>query len=182
MNYTIVITGLGGQGLITLIRILGNSLIKKGYKVMSSETHGLSQRGGNVTCFLRYSDEQVAPIPLIGTSDMIIALEKSTILNVLTYCKLDKSTKMIISNYKKESIGSEYPSAKYLSNTLNEKSDFIYFLDIPEKYPSNIVILGKVLEFLPISRENIEDSIKESFAGSSLSLNLEALNIGVLSE
>ncbi|MHA1460853.1 MAG: hypothetical protein ACTSO8_05170 [Promethearchaeota archaeon] len=36
-NYTIVITGLGGQGLIKFIQILGSILVEKGYKVITSE-------------------------------------------------------------------------------------------------------------------------------------------------
>ena len=95
-NYTIVITGLGGQGLIRLLQILGKALLMEGYKIITSETHGLSQRGGKVTCFLRFGNELNAPIPMIGTADMIIALEESSILDALKYAKPDKSTNLII--------------------------------------------------------------------------------------
>ena len=37
-NYTLVITGLGGQGLIRLLQILGYALVTQGYKVITSET------------------------------------------------------------------------------------------------------------------------------------------------
>ena len=104
-NYTIVITGLGGQGIIRLLQVLGNALMIEGYKVVTSETHGLSQRGGSVTCFLRFGNEFNAPIPMIGSADMIIALEESTIINVLKYCKPDKSTLLVISTYEKSIAG-----------------------------------------------------------------------------
>ena len=86
-NYTIVITGLGGQGLIRLLQILGKALLIEGFKIITSETHGLSQRGGKVTCFLRFGNKINAPIPMIGTADMIIALEESSILDTLKYAK-----------------------------------------------------------------------------------------------
>ena len=113
-NYTIVITGLGGQGLIRLLQILGNALTQSGYKVISSETHGLSQRGGKVTCFLRFGNKISAPIPMVGTADMIIALEESSILDALIYAKPEKSTKLVISSYEKQNIGIDYPALEYV--------------------------------------------------------------------
>ena len=183
-SYTIVITGLGGQGLIRLLQILGNALMIEGYKVMTSETHGLSQRGGKITCFLRFGNKLRAPIPIIGTADMIIALEESTILDVLKFAKPDKTTNLIISTYEKHQIGIEYPSLEYLLEILYKNSDNIYFIpanEIAVKYlgnlkTMNIVILGYILRFLPIKREVVEDSLKEYFLGKKLEMNLKALS------
>jgi len=185
-SYTIVVTGLGGQGLIRLLQILGNALIIEGYKVMTSETHGLSQRGGKVTCFLRFGKKLLAPIPIIGTADMIIALEESTILDVLKFAKPDKSTNLIISTYEKHDVDTNYPSLEHLLNILYENSDEIHFIpanEIAVKYTGNlktvnIVILGYILRFLPIKTEVVEDSLNENFSGEKLDMNLKALSEG----
>ena len=185
-NYTIVVTGLGGQGLIKLLQILGSALIIEGYKVITSETHGLSQRGGKVTCFLRFGKKLLAPIPMIGAADMIIALEESTILNVLKFVKPDKSTNLIISTYEKHEVDKDYPSLDYLLETLYENSDKIYFIpasEIAVKFlgnlkTMNIVILGYILRFLPLKREVVEDSLNEYFSGKKLEMNLKALSEG----
>ncbi len=185
-SYTIVITGLGGQGLISLLQILGNALMTKGYKVITSETHGLSQRGGKVTCFLRFGDMLNAPIPMVGTADMIIGTEKSCILDVLKYAKLNKSTKLIISSYEKRIINENYPSQNYILKVLNENSDNIYFIPattIAEKLiknlkTANIVILGYILRFLPLSEKNMEISLKQQFFEKDLEINLKALKEG----
>lgn len=185
-SYTIVFTGLGGQGLIRLLQILGNALMIEGYKVMTSETHGLSQRGGKVTCFLRLGNKMHAPIPIIGTADMIIALEESTILDVLKFVKPDKTTNLIISTYEKHEIGIEYPSLEYLLEILFKNSDNIHFIpakEIAVKFlgnlkTMNIVILGYILRFLPIKREVVEDSLNEYFSGKKLEMNLKALSEG----
>jgi indolepyruvate ferredoxin oxidoreductase beta subunit len=182
INFTIVLTGLGGQGLITLIKIMGQALINKGLNVTTSETHGLSQRGGNVTCFLRYGKKQQAPIPIIGSADLIIATEKSTIMNVLKFCKPDKSTKLVISNYEKEFCGTNYPEEGYILNIVKEHSEEIYYVNVPEKFPSNMVILGKILNFLPLKKVEIEESIKKLFQKNFLETNLEALNRGYLGD
>ncbi|MFX0043202.1 MAG: 2-oxoacid:acceptor oxidoreductase family protein [Candidatus Hodarchaeota archaeon] len=185
-SYTIVITGIGGQGLISFIQILGGALMNKGYKVITSETHGLSQRGGKVTCFLRFGDKLNAPIPMIGTADMIIATEKSCILDVIKYAKPNKSTKLIIYNYERSIINETYPSQNYLLNVLKENSDNIYFIPaiyIAEKIietlkTANIVILGYILRFLPLNEKDIEKSLKQHFLGKDLEINLNALKEG----
>jgi indolepyruvate ferredoxin oxidoreductase beta subunit len=186
-SYTIVITGLGGQGLIRLLQILGTALTKKGYKVNSSETHGLSQRGGEVTCFLRFGNKLNAPIPMIGSADMIIALEETSILNALKYAKLDKSTKLVISTFEKLVWGEEYPSIHSLLKILYEISDYLYFIPASEialvhtgnAKSMNIVMLGYILKFLPLNEMDIEDSIKQNFSKKNLELNLKAFKEGV---
>jgi len=183
-NYTIVITGLGGQGLIRLLQILGQALVTHGYKVITSETHGLSQRGGKVTCFLRFGTKLNAPIPLVGKADMIIALEESSIIDVLNYTKNDKTTKLIISMYEKHDISKKYPSLDSLLNILYENSDNIYFIpamEIALKHIANlktmnIVILGFILKFLPLNHTIVEGTIKQNFSGEVLEMNLNAFN------
>ncbi|MFX0075643.1 MAG: 2-oxoacid:acceptor oxidoreductase family protein [Candidatus Hermodarchaeota archaeon] len=181
-SYTIVITGLGGQGLITLIQILGESIAKKGYKVITSEKHGLSQRGGTVICFLRFGEKIAAPIPLLGSAKMILATEKSCVLDVLQYANPDRSTKIIVSEYKKKVINSEYPPDKYISDTLKEHSKDLHFLstEILQKKPkvTNIFILGYIIRYLPIEITDVEEQLRNYFSGKSLVLNLNALNNG----
>lgn len=41
----VLISGVGGQGLLTLSRLLGQAVLNEGLKVVISETHGMSQRG-----------------------------------------------------------------------------------------------------------------------------------------
>ncbi len=186
-NYTIVISGLGGQGLIKLLQILGNALILNGYEVITSETHGLSQRGGNVTCFVRFGRKLNAPIPILGSADMIIALEESSILNALKYAKPNKSTKIIVSSYEKRILGVDYPALEYILEILLKITDFIYFIPLTEiavKHTENIktmnsVLLGYILKFLLINKEDIEKALSDNFSGKILDLNLKAFNEGL---
>ncbi|MFW9819378.1 MAG: 2-oxoacid:acceptor oxidoreductase family protein [Candidatus Thorarchaeota archaeon] len=186
-NYTIVISGLGGQGLIKLLQILGNALMINGYEIITSETHGLSQRGGKVSCFVRFGRKLNAPIPMVGSADLIIALEESSILDVLKYANPNRSTKMVISSYEKQVLGEEYPSLNYILDILFKISDFIYVIPLTEialKHTENIktmnsVLLGYILKFLPIDRKNIEKSLSENFSGNILELNLKAFNEGI---
>lgn len=186
-NFTIVISGLGGQGLIRLLQILGQALVSNGYIVISSETHGLSQRGGSVTCFLRFGNKLNSPIPLIGSADMIIALEESNILNVLKYAKRDKSTILVISTYENKLINIEYPPLAYLLKTLLEISNNLYVIPAAEIIlkktgnlkSMNMLILGYILRFLPIKKEVVENALGKYFSGKMEQLNLEILYEGI---
>jgi indolepyruvate ferredoxin oxidoreductase beta subunit len=53
-NFDIIITGVGGQGVLTLLQVIDEAALVQGYDVKSSELHGLSQRGGSVEAHIRF--------------------------------------------------------------------------------------------------------------------------------
>ncbi|MFX0059924.1 MAG: 2-oxoacid:acceptor oxidoreductase family protein [Candidatus Hodarchaeota archaeon] len=181
-SYTIVFTGIGGQGLISLLKIIGKALVNEGFKIITSETHGLSQRGGKVTCFLRFGNKVNAPVPMIGSADIIIATEKSCVLDVLKYAKPNKSTKIIISKYEERIFNIEYPSETYVLNSLNEISDNIYFIPTLETVEKsrriNMVILGYILRFLPLNKDKVKINIENQFSSKNIEMNLLAFENG----
>ncbi len=52
----IVISGVGGQGVVFLTRLLAEAAIENGLPVVTSETHGMAQRGGTVISHLKVGD------------------------------------------------------------------------------------------------------------------------------
>ncbi|MFX1234582.1 MAG: 2-oxoacid:acceptor oxidoreductase family protein [Promethearchaeota archaeon] len=180
-SYTIVMTGIGGQGLITLLEILGRALVNEGYKVATSETHGLSQRGGKVVCFLRFGTKMSAPIPIVGSADIIIAFEKNCIADVLKFTKPDKSTILVISTYE------EGLSDRTLFNSIKDFSSRIYFIPINsisnklnfDLKKTNMLLLGYILRFLPLSEKSIEQTLIQRFSGDKLAINVEILKEGI---
>ncbi|MHA1729824.1 MAG: 2-oxoacid:acceptor oxidoreductase family protein [Promethearchaeota archaeon] len=193
--FTIVFSGVGGQGLISALRIIGGALINRQYNVHSSETHGLGQRGGKVKTFLRFgkleneNNNEIAPLPALGTADIIIVTEKSAILDVLEFAKPDKSTIIVIDSYKNEIVGVDYPEDEYINKCLaeNTNSEYIHFIpatDIAEKKVKNIktantILIGFILKFLPISDDELKKSLNETFPGKVAELNIKALEEGI---
>jgi indolepyruvate ferredoxin oxidoreductase beta subunit len=49
----IVISGRGGQGVLTLTRLLAEAADAAGHEVITSETHGMAQRGGAVLSMVK---------------------------------------------------------------------------------------------------------------------------------
>lgn len=74
----IIISGLGGQGVLFITRILAEAAVMKGIPVLTSETHGMAQRGGNVVSHLKtggYSSPLIRP----GQGDLLLALASNTV-------------------------------------------------------------------------------------------------------
>ena len=74
-DFDIVLTGVGGQGIITLQKIISEAAIKQGYDVKASELHGLAQRGGHIECHVRIGKKIYSSLVRQGNADLIIALE-----------------------------------------------------------------------------------------------------------
>ena len=52
----LIISGVGGQGVLFVTRLLAEAAISKGLPVFTSETHGMAQRGGTVLSHLKVGD------------------------------------------------------------------------------------------------------------------------------
>ena len=52
----ILISGVGGQGVLFITSLLAEAAINKGFPVFTSETHGMAQRGGTVVSHLKVGD------------------------------------------------------------------------------------------------------------------------------
>jgi len=188
-TYSIVFTGIGGQGLISSIRILGDALLAKDFNVISSETHGLGQRGGKVNTYIRYGPKRIAPLPLRGTVDLIVATEKSAVLDVLNYVKPDKSTKILISTYKKRIVDKIYPEEDYIEEALKKSSEdrYIHYIEankiaqdtIHNSRTENTIMIGYMLRFIALDKEDIEKVLRKYFSGKVLEANLKALEMGI---
>jgi indolepyruvate ferredoxin oxidoreductase beta subunit len=94
MMVDIYLVGVGGQGIITASRVIGDAAILAGKKVILSETHGMAQRGGSVVCTARIGDVQSPLIP-DGRADIVVSFELLETLRAL--CKAGKKTSVISS-------------------------------------------------------------------------------------
>lgn len=71
MKQRIVISGRGGQGVLTLTQVVAEAAVAAGYEVITTETHGMAQRGGAVL-----STVKVGPFhgPLVGVGEAEVGL------------------------------------------------------------------------------------------------------------
>jgi indolepyruvate ferredoxin oxidoreductase, beta subunit len=71
---SVVIAGLGGQGVLKASDILADAAFNAGHDVKKAEVHGMSQRGGSVNSDVRYGDRVLSPMVTPGEADYLVVL------------------------------------------------------------------------------------------------------------
>lgn len=74
----VVISGVGGQGVLFITRLLAEAAIRKGLPVFTSETHGMAQRGGTVVSHLKIGDFS-SPLIRPGHADGLLVLKNENL-------------------------------------------------------------------------------------------------------
>lgn len=74
----IVISGVGGQGVLFITRLLAEAAMGKGFPVLTSETHGMAQRGGTVVSHLKVGDYD-SPLIRPHRADGLLILKSENI-------------------------------------------------------------------------------------------------------
>ena len=82
----IIVSGVGGQGVLFVTKVLADTAMNLGYSVMVSETHGMAQRGGNVISHLKVEKSTggaarlISPLVRPGHADVLLSLHPDAIL------------------------------------------------------------------------------------------------------
>ncbi|MDH5696543.1 MAG: indolepyruvate ferredoxin oxidoreductase subunit beta [Dehalococcoidia bacterium] len=189
-EFNILITGVGGQGVILMSELLGNSAVKDGLRIRGSEVLGMAVRGGPVFSSIRMGSEVYGPLPPLGKCDIMVSLELSEALRNITF--LSKSSLVILNTAIlvpfTVSLGqSKYPSLEVILEKLNKASSQTIKLDANQLakeagnlLTANIVMLGALFgtEQLPIKVETVKESIEERFPAKVVPVNFKAFDLG----
>lgn len=186
MKTDIILSGVGGQGILSIAAVIGQAAVELGLSMKQAEVHGMSQRGGDVQSHLRLSDKAVASdlIPK-GKADLIIALEPMESLRYIPF--LDPEKGVVVSNVKPVKNIPNYPDEDaVLQEVKKYKSVMLDVSDIAQKLGSgrmaNIVMLGAASPFIGgIPFEKFEDGIRHIFGRKGedvVAMNLKALRAG----
>lgn len=167
MKTDIILAGVGGQGILSIAAILGAAALAENLYLKQAETHGMSQRGGQVVSHLRISDSPVFSdlIPL-GSADIILSVEPLESLRYLPYLKKEGC---LVTNTTEFVNIVDYPK---LENTFVELSSKLKIVqidadkiahDIGNPKASNMVILGAASRFIHINEKIILKAIETVF-------------------
>ena len=190
--YSIIITGVGGQGNVLASRVLGGMFVNKGYKVTIGETFNASQRGGSVMSHLRLSKNSTwSPQIPLSKADMIVSLEPVEAIRVLSaYGNPDV---VFLSNirpiYPVNVIKGEvaYPDLPDLEASVRDLIPGAIFIDATREAVTlgnailvNIIMLGAIqgLGILPMDREDFRMAIGQRVAAKQVEINMQAFDIG----
>jgi len=91
----IFIAGVGGQGSITATIAIGEAFLAAGYNVVTSELHGMAQRGGLVQSTVVVGDLYAATVP-DGAADVLLGFEPAEALRFVAKAHSERT--VVITN------------------------------------------------------------------------------------
>lgn len=185
MKNDIILSGVGGQGILSIAAAIGSAAVASDLFLKQSEVHGMSQRGGDVQSHLRISDNPVSSdlIPY-GKADLIISVEPMEALRYLPW--LSKNGWLITNSTPFINIP-DYPSIdEIMAEIKNVKNHLIIDADSIAKASGstrsgNMVILGAASPFIDMPFETLVDAIRVIFGRKGelvVETNLKAFNAG----
>ena len=184
----IYLVGVGGQGIITASKIIGDAALLAGKNVLLSETHGMAQRGGSVVCTARIGDVHSPLIPA-GKVDVILSFE--LLETVRAACNASKRT-VVISSMERIvplSVSSQklkYPTLEDVrASVMQSAKDFVAIdaVKLAEvediKMSTNVVMVGALAGtgMTGLRRDHFEKAIKMNIQ-SKQGRNLAAFGRG----
>ena len=89
MNKNCLLCGVGGQGVVLASKLIAYTAMLKGMQARTSETIGMSQRGGAVVSHVRIGEEIFSPMVPKKSADVILAFEPAEAVRNLSYLKKD---------------------------------------------------------------------------------------------
>jgi indolepyruvate ferredoxin oxidoreductase, beta subunit len=185
MKNDIILSGMGGQGILSIAAAIGLAAVENNLYLKQSEVHGMSQRGGDVQSHLRLSDKPVSSdlIPY-GKANLIISVEPMESLRYLPWLSTDG---WLVTNSNPFINIPDYPSIEDIINEIRRiKNHLIIDADKIAKEAGssrsgNMVILGAATPFIDMPYKSIEDAIRKLFDRKGREIveaNLKALKAG----
>jgi indolepyruvate ferredoxin oxidoreductase beta subunit len=186
----IAITGVGGQGVLTLAEILAKAALQCGLNVRVGEIHGMAQRGGHVVCTVRIGENAKGPIIDSGSAHLLVGFEP---IETLREIKLVKQGGCVLMSSHVQypvavSMGqAEYPNHEEILKAMNNFTDKIIEFDalkIAGKAGNsrslNMVMLGAIIGtgLVPITSEAAIDVVSTAFPKKFEKINVEATKLG----
>lgn len=183
---SILIAGVGGQGVLKASDILSAVIIEAGMDVKKSEVHGMAQRGGCVTSHVRYGSRVYSPLARRGDVDLILSFEKLETLRYLDYLK--EGGRVIINDLEVYPPSVNMGEAEYPPNVIDlvaDHVDTVEVVDASEKAARlgdprmvNTILLGVLSRHMDIDNAVWEKVLRKTFPAKVVEKNIEAFHLG----
>jgi indolepyruvate ferredoxin oxidoreductase beta subunit len=183
---SIVLAGVGGQGILLASEIVAQAAMIAGHDVKTNEVHGMAQRGGSVLAQIRYGKHVNSPLVAKGQAKVLGALEKIEALRYADYLAEDG---LVVVNSQiivpvTVSMGvAEYPEDA--EQKLRDTFPRLVYIDAGDLADelgnirtANVIILGAISNGLDLPNDAWIDAIKKAVKPKFVDINLKAFQIG----
>lgn len=174
MTEEIIISGFGGQGVLSMGKILAYSGLMQGQEVSWMPSYGPEQRGGTANVTVILSDERVSS-PVLNLYDTAIILNQPSLEKF--ECKVKPGGTLIFDGNGFH----KFPTRTDINIYRIDATEYAYANNVVKTM--NMIILGGLLQVRPIVKiENVLLGLKKSLPERHhhlLAVNEQALNIGM---
>ena len=179
----IILCGVGGDGIVSVAKIISDAALNLGLNVKQSEIHGMSQRGGSVFSHLRISSEPIfSDVIPEGKADIILSSEPMEALRYLPFLAPDGA---VITNSDPFVNITNYPDIEKVYAELKKLSKLVCFnanaIAKELNARGNMVLLGAAAPYLEIAFEELEKAIQSIFGRKGeavVETNIKAIRAG----
>jgi indolepyruvate ferredoxin oxidoreductase beta subunit len=174
----VVLSGLGGQGILFMTRVLAQAALNKGLDIIGAETHGMAQRGGSVISHLKIGEAKSSLIQT-GTAHFLLSLEENEGYRNLPF--LCRRGKMYVNadpdHFPREEV-KEFLDKREITYRSIPAGAIARRLDAPRS--SNLALLGYFSAFDdgPIGYEEIRKTIDGISPKRFKDINLKVFEVG----
>lgn len=175
--FKIIICGEGGQGVLSIAKILGYAAYEQGKETVYIPYFSTEKRGGVSMAYNQISDEPI-PFPKFRKADLWVALSQRSIDRIYDYLKDD--TKVIVNSFLVKDVSRIRKWKPYEINATGIAKE-----QLKKPRTFNMVILGAMLNFIPgVNRGTFSKALDKTFGKkyekdpSLRELNEKAFNIG----
>lgn len=186
MKKDIILSGVGGQGILSIATVIGQAATVAGIELKQAEVHGMSQRGGDVQSDLRLSTSPISSdlIP-DGEADMIVSMEP---MEALRYISRLSENGMVVTASKPFVNIPDYPDPAALKAEIEALPNVVE-LDIEAlardngtPKSANMVLLGMAAPYIGIlDADSLRKAIRTVFARRGeavVEANIKAFDLG----
>ena len=184
---TVLLSGVGGQGIILASDVLSMVAMEEGLDVKKSEVHGMSQRGGQVVSTVRFGEKVYSPIVGPGMADFLFSLEKLEALRNVDYLKSNGIA--VVSDYRFDPLPVAAGLADYPENVIGKikemvkNAHIVHALDLALEAGTirvmNVVMLGALSKFLPFKKDTWFRVIEKRVPPRFVDMNKRAFELGL---
>lgn len=182
----ILLSGVGGQGIILASKILATGLMNHGYDVKMSEVHGMAQRGGSVTTQVRFGEKVYSPIIGKGQADILISFEEMETAKWMEFVKPEGT--VIINAFRIPSAPILMGSVDYPNGVVEEvrskvKNTQVFDAaklaeELGNMKTINVILVGALIKGLGLADIDWEAVIRSLVKEQFVELNLKAFKMG----
>ncbi|MBA2846122.1 indolepyruvate ferredoxin oxidoreductase beta subunit [Methanococcus maripaludis] len=187
MNFSVIICGVGGQGVVLASRLLAITAMNSGFHVNTAETLGMSQREGSVVSHLQFGDFIKSSLIPEGGADLIIGLELSEVARNLHFLKKNgkiiTNCNMILPSARSsnEKYGSEQIINfinKYVESTICiDFSKIAKIAGNPKSMNVSVLSAAFYTGFLPLEYNDFLKTIESEIPEKYRAINLNAAKL-----